>query len=86
MQVYKVGRACDAGARAKMYPKGSILIARLPVSRMRDAERVLLSICRLKFIPRRDFGSEYFETDVFQVVGVLVIVATMFRVSLDDVA
>lgn len=78
MPVYKVGRAKDAGRRLQTYPKGSMMIARLPVSNMRDSERVLLSLCRLNLVPRRDFGSEYFEAHVTRVVALVVMVSMMF--------
>lgn len=86
MHIYKVGRSADAGRRLQMYPKGSMIIARLPVSHMRDSERVLLSLCRLKFVPRTDFGAEYFQTDACKVVGLVVMVAMMFpSVTRDDI-
>lgn len=81
MPVYKVGRARDAGVRMCQYPKGSKLIARLPVSRMRDSERVLLSLCRVYFVQRKDFGSEYFEADVGKIVGLIAIVVQMFPIQ-----
>lgn len=78
MSVYKVGRARDAGLRMQQYPKGSRLIARLPVSHMCDAERVLLSMCRVHFVQRKDFGSEYFETRIERIVGLMAIVVQIF--------
>lgn len=83
MPVYKVGRSLDAGRRLTSYPKGSVLIARLPVSKMRDSERVLLSLCRMKLVSRIDFGSEYFEADITRVVGLVVLVALMFPLAND---
>lgn len=78
MPVYKVGRAVDAGKRLQQYPKGSRLLARLPVSRMRDSETVLLALCRRNFAQRKDFGTEYFEGEVGEVMMVLATVVQMF--------
>lgn len=78
MQVYKVGRAKDAGRRLQQYPKGSRLLARLPVSHMLDSEKVLLTLCRANFLQRRDFGTEYFEGELGKVVAMLAVVVQMF--------
>lgn len=58
-----------------------MLIARLPVSKMCDSERILLTLCRTKLVARKDFGSEYFEGNVSKMVGLLVMVALMFPVT-----
>lgn len=78
MPVYKVGRSIDAGRRLRQYPKGSLMMARLPVCRMKDSETVLLELCRARFNQRKDFGTEYFESDLIELVGLLAMVAAMF--------
>lgn len=76
--VYKVGRSMDAGRRLRQHPAGTLMMARLPVCRMKDSERVLLEMCRSRFKQRKDFGSEYFECDLVQLVGMLFMVAALF--------
>lgn len=86
MPVYKVGRAEDAGERLKAYAKGSIILARIPVSNMLDSEAVLLRLCRDRFIERRDFGAEYFEGNLSTIISTLIIAADLFPHVLQDAA
>lgn len=78
LRVFKFGRTRDFSKRQRQYPKGSKLIACLPVSHMIDAERMLLALCRKKYISRGDFGAEYFEGDVGDMIGSLVNVVAHF--------
>lgn len=70
--VYKIGRAWDAGERLRGYPKGSALICRLPVSRMKDAEDMVKLKCRAELLQRLDYGAEYFEGELLVVMQKLV--------------
>lgn len=77
-RVFKFGRTRSMANRLRQYPKGSRLIACLPVSHMIDAERMLMSLCHKRFVQRKDFGNEYFEGDVADIVGALVNVVSHF--------
>lgn len=76
--VYKIGRAYDAGIRVKGYPKGSVLICRLAVSRMEDAENAMKHLCCHDVVQRRDYGSEYFEGTVDMMIKKLLIAAAPY--------
>lgn len=56
LKVYKVGRTCNHSLS-----QGLHIIMRLPVSNTHEAKSMLLSLCRLKFIQRKDLGNDYFE-------------------------
>lgn len=77
-RVFKFGRTRCMAKRLSQYPKGTRLVACLPVSHMIDAERMLMALCRKRFIQRKDFGSEYFEGDAVDIVGALVNVVSHF--------
>lgn len=81
MRVFKLGRTNNFSKRYCQYPKGSKIIACLPVSHMIDAEKMLLALCRKKFTQRKDFGAEYFEGDIGDIVGAIVNVVAHFPVT-----
>lgn len=77
--VFKLGRARKVPKRLAQYPKGSRVLFCLPVTRMVDAETMMLTLCRIKFKQRKDFGKEYFEGDLFLITRTLQEVAELFR-------
>lgn len=81
VSILKGGRSIDSAVRLRAYPKGSRLLVRLRVSRMLDAENMLMSVCKAAFIHRTDIGSEYFEGSNYDVVGMALQVARMFPVT-----
>ena len=62
--VYKVGKTYDMEQRFKQYPKGSELLKSIKVCERHIAERVLLREFSSKFTNREEFGNEYFEGDL----------------------
>lgn len=80
MNVFKYGRAKSAITRLKGYPKGTEIVCRLPVSRMKDAEDMMKILCRTDLLPRPDFGCEYFEGDLLIMIKKLIRAAENFPV------
>lgn len=81
LRVFKLGRTGNVPKRLVQYPKGSELRCCVPVSRMVDAETMLLALCRIRFIQRKDFGKEYFEGDLLQIMQTMLSVADQFRLT-----
>lgn len=81
MPVFKLGRTRDFKRRQGQYPKGSRVVACMSVSHMIDSERMLLALCRKNFVPRLDFGREYFEGNVCDIVATLVAVVAHFPMT-----
>jgi hypothetical protein len=67
--VYKVGRTACIDKRMKKYPKGSYLILCLVCKNTYEVEKLLLTTLNLKYLKRKDFGSEYFEGDVLEMMS-----------------
>lgn len=76
--MYKVGRSLDAGKRVKNYGKGSIMQVRMMVSNMVAAEVVLKRLCSDRFIERSDFGSEYFEGELANIISAFLTASALF--------
>lgn len=81
ISVLKPGRSIDSAVRFRAYPKGSRLLVRLRVSRMLDAENMLLGVCKAAFIHRTDIGAEYFEGSDYDIVGMALQVARLFPLA-----
>ena len=62
--VYKFGRTHDIFSRFKQYPNKSKLIFSSFSTDCVSHERVILMRLRRRFTNRKDFGSEYFEGDL----------------------
>jgi len=68
-QVYKIGRTTrKPEERFQEYPKNSRVLTFVNVVICTKAERELLKIFNKKFIQRKEYGKEYFEGDVVQMV------------------
>lgn len=78
MSVFKFGRSYDTRARMSGYPKGSRIVAFMPVGDMMRAEQALLAICRSRFTSRTDYGSEYFECAQADAITTLCEAARLF--------
>lgn len=81
--VFKAGRAHNVFKRLEHYPKGSLLVARVPVSMMVDAENLMLKLLRMTFTQRKDFGNEYFEGSVRELMAAMLSAAAFFPVISD---
>lgn len=80
-KVFKCGRSAYSVRRLQDYPRGSILIASLPVTNMRVAEHQLLSKMGAKFKPRKDHGSEFFEGPLVDIMNTFIEVCTQFKLT-----
>lgn len=71
--VYKIGRTAQSpDKRIGQYPKNTKLYFIIAVDNSIEKETMLLRIFRKEFIPRTDFGSEYFEGDVNDMISTIV--------------
>ena len=68
---YKIGRSCDISRRHKEYPKDSILLYSCIVNNEKKLEPLLLDEFRLKFIQKKQYGTEYFSGNYIKMVQVI---------------
>lgn len=61
LNVFKVGKTRDMMQRKSGYPKGTHIIAQFACINADKLEKKLLDRLRATFKERRDFGAEYFE-------------------------
>lgn len=66
--VYKIGKTHDYINRQAGYTKGGDMLFVISVTNRHDCENIVKSAFRNEFKPRRDYGCEYFEGDVFEMV------------------
>lgn len=69
--VVKVGRTHDIVQRFKSYPKGSRLLCTIYVEDYIKKEQILIQKLREVYRQRKDFGSEYFEGRITDMLNVL---------------
>lgn len=61
--VYKIGKTRNFPGRFQQYPKGSTVLGVWNCEDCNRVEKELLIYFRLKYLSRRDAGSEYFQGD-----------------------
>lgn len=66
--VYKVGKTKVMCKREKQYPKGSKVIIVIEVDDCNIAEKNMIKYFKEKFKQRRDFGTEYFEGNINEMI------------------
>lgn len=66
--VYKIGKAQDYIKRQGGYDKGGNMLFVVNVTNRHDCENIVKSAFQKEFKQRRDYGHEYFEGDVFEMV------------------
>jgi len=69
--VHKIGKSIDIIQRRNGYPKGTLIIAYFACIDPDEMERKLLTKLRATFKERKDFGAEYFECSLTELVGVV---------------
>lgn len=70
--IYKIGKSKQENAkRFSSYPKGSLLIYQKICSDCNTLELEIINEFRIKFINRKDIGSEYFEGNVEQMFDIM---------------
>ena len=70
--VYKIGKTQDFNKRLNGYDKGSIPLLVLHVNECDQTEQKLIQIFTSKFKRRTDYGNEYFEGDVKEMLVTIV--------------
>ena len=70
--VYKIGKTKDYEKRIKGYTKGSIYKLVLRVSDFHRTEQKLIKLCRKTLIERKDYGCEYFECQLINIVNLVI--------------
>ena len=76
--VYKIGKTYDMERRFSSYPKGSELLKSIKVCERHVAEKVLLREFSSKFTNREEFGNEYFEGDLQEMLVIFEEFSRMF--------
>ncbi len=66
--VYKFGKSHDIDQRENNYVKGYSMLFVVAVKDRHKCERLVREYFKIEFIPRRDYGYEYFEGDIFAMV------------------
>jgi hypothetical protein len=64
--VYKIGKTAEYISRTGHYMKGGNMLMVLNVKDRHAAERKIKHHFKIEFTPRRDYGTEFFEGDVFE--------------------
>jgi hypothetical protein len=64
--VYKIGKTAEYIRRAGQYTKGGDMKLVLNVKNRHDAENKIKKYFKIEFIQRRDYGTEFFEGDLFE--------------------
>lgn len=62
--VYKIGKTSDIKQRISGYDKGSVLLFTLYVNECDQFEQYLIQCFNIKYTHRSDYGTEYFEGDL----------------------
>lgn len=66
--IYKIGRTADVAKRFKQYPKGSQLLFSMKTMAPCAIETELMASFKIKFTQRIEYGREYFEGDLNELV------------------
>lgn len=69
--VYKIGKSYNYLKRAEGYDKGGDMIFVVNVSNRHTCENLIKKAFSVEFKQRKDYGAEYFEGDIFEMVMVM---------------
>lgn len=69
--VYKIGKTNDFSKRISGYDKGSIPILIIYVNNSDIFEKLIIETFKIYFIKRTDYGNEYFEGNVSDMIGII---------------
>lgn len=69
--VFKIGKTKDYEKRIKGYTKGSIYKFVIRVEDYHNTEQKLIKLCREYLIERRDYGCEYFECNLPNIINII---------------
>jgi hypothetical protein len=70
--IFKIGRTYQENfGRFKQYPKGSLLINQCLCVNSKEAEKALIKSCKEKFKLRKEYGNEYFEGVVYDIIDIM---------------
>ena len=68
--IYKIGKTTNAMRRMNAYKKNSDIMLMRHVTNIDNMEILIKSIFKMKFVQRRDIGSEYFEGEIRDMINV----------------
>lgn len=71
MNIYKIGKTCDLQRRLKEYPFFTETKYTSLVNDHDNMEKILILKFRKHFINRRDYGLEYFQGDINQMINIM---------------
>jgi hypothetical protein len=74
--IYKIGRTSDILKRFAQYPKNSKLLFVLPTTDAITFERLVLGSFRNKYIHNTEYGKEYFEGDLTNMINTMTRIVT----------
>lgn len=66
--VYKIGKTYDYSKREAGYMKGGDMLFVVSVTNRHECENIVKRVFQIEFKQRKDYGTEYFEGDVFEMV------------------
>ena len=66
--VYKIGKSGNYLLRKNQYDKGGDMVFVVNVKNRHEAENMIKQAFKIEFIQRRDYGIEYFEGDIMEMV------------------
>ena len=69
--VYKIGKTGDYIRRQSQYTKGGEMVFVANVNNRHESENLIKAGFSKEFVQRRDYGTEYFEGDIFEMVLLL---------------
>ena len=69
--VYKIGKTNDFSKRISGYDKGSIPILIIYVNNSDIFEKLIIEMFNINFIKRTDYGNEYFEGNVSDMIDII---------------
>lgn len=69
--IYKIGKTGNYIQRKSGYDKGGDMLFVANVENRHDSENILKQVFKNEFIQRRDYGVEYFEGDIMEMVILL---------------
>lgn len=70
--IFKIGKTTQYNnTQFKQYPKGSILYFQLVCDNCHDCERKIIGYFKNKFIQKIEFGNEYFEGNLKEMIAMV---------------
>ena len=83
--VYKIGKTGDYLKRQSQYDKGGEMLFVANVINRHESENLIKAGFSKEFVQRRDYGTEYFEGDIFEMVLLMkdILIAQIENIVID---